>query len=57
MPQCTPAHGRAALVALFVSRGPAATLTSFGALASLWMVCNLQLYRRYFPDTHIRVTR
>lgn len=47
----------AAVVALLVDKGSAATLSSFGGLASLWMVCNLQLYRRYYPDTHIRVTR
>lgn len=32
-------------------------LVSFGTLVVLWLVCNAQIYRRYFPDTQMRFTR
>ncbi|KAI7844490.1 hypothetical protein COHA_001949, partial [Chlorella ohadii] len=46
-----------AIISLLVENSAAATMSSFGALVSLWMVCNIQLYRRYWPDAQIRVTR
>lgn len=35
----------------------ATALVSFGTLIALWMVCNAQLFRRYVPDTQLRITR
>ena len=35
----------------------ATALVSFGTLVALWIVCNVQLSRRYFPDIQLRFTR
>lgn len=40
-----------------VNVGAATALVSFGTLVALWMVCNAQLFRRYVPDTQLRITR
>ena len=52
----TPAR-RAALLALFVEVTSATALVSFGTLVSLWVVCNAQLWRRYWPEVQMRFTR
>lgn len=35
----------------------ATALVSFGALVALWVVCNAQMWRRYYPDVQMRFTR
>ena len=46
-----------ALLALFVEVTAATALVSFGALVALWVVCNAQMWRRYYPDVQMRFTR
>ena len=35
----------------------ATALVSFGTLVSMWIVCNVQLYRRFYPEVQLRFTR
>ncbi|PSC68357.1 cationic amino acid transporter 1-like [Micractinium conductrix] len=46
-----------ALLAMMVEVDASTALVSFGTLVVLWLVCNAQIYRRYFPDTQMRFTR
>ena len=32
------------------------TLVNFGSLLAMWFVCNVQLFRRYYPGTKLRFT-
>ena len=32
-------------------------MVSFGTLVTLWLVVNVQVFRRYFPDVQLRFTR
>jgi hypothetical protein len=47
----------AALLAMLVEVEAATALVSFGTLVALCLVCNCQLYRRYFPGVQLRFTR
>lgn len=47
----------AALLAMFVEVDAATALVSFGTLIVLWLVCNAQMQRRYYPDVQMRFTR
>jgi hypothetical protein len=42
---------------MFVEVDSASALVSFGTLVTLWIVCNAQVYRRYFPEVQMRFTR
>ena len=35
----------------------ATAMVSFGTLVALWLVCNAQLYRRYWPGVQMRFTQ
>ena len=35
----------------------ATAMVSFGMLVALWVVCNAQMYRRYWPGTQMRFTQ
>ena len=46
-----------AVLAMLVEVDAATALVSFGTLIVLWMVCNAQMFRRYYPDVQMRFTR
>jgi hypothetical protein len=45
------------MLALLVPASFTSDLVSFGALFAMWVVCNVQLFRRYYPEVKFRVTR
>mmetsp|Transcript_3310 Transcript_3310/g.6635 ORF Transcript_3310/g.6635 Transcript_3310/m.6635 type:complete len:737 (-) Transcript_3310:731-2941(-) len=47
----------AGVFALFISYGDLAQLASFIYLATLWLVCNAFLARRYYPDIKLKYTQ
>lgn len=47
----------AGIFALFISYGDLAQLASFIYLATLWLVCNAFLARRYYPDVKLKYTQ
>jgi uncharacterized membrane protein YgaE (UPF0421/DUF939 family) len=46
-----------ALLAMLVEVQLSTTLVSFGALVALWITCNVQLFRRYYPGVQMRFNR
>ncbi|KAL4429605.1 hypothetical protein ABPG77_008654 [Micractinium sp. CCAP 211/92] len=45
-----------ALLAFMVEVDAATSMVSFGTLIALWLVCNAQMWRRYFPELQLRFT-
>lgn len=45
------------LLALFVKYNSLSQMVNFGALWGMWVVCNVFLFRRYYPDTKMRFTQ
>jgi hypothetical protein len=45
------------VLAALVQVEPATGMVSIGTLVCLWIVCNAQVYRRYFPEVQMRFTR
>lgn len=42
---------------MLVEVDAATSLVAFGTLVTLWIVCNVQLFRRYYPEVQMRFTR
>jgi amino acid transporter len=57
LPCCPCSSWPAALLAMLVEVDAATSLVAFGTLVTLWMVCNVQLFRRYYPEVQMRFTR